>query len=231
VANAGAPGILVAFDVDGLVAEARRGDATVILVPAPGDFVRSGAPLFHLFESGVPLDERRLRGSLALGQERTMRQDPAFAFRILVDVAVKALSPALNDPTSAVMAIDQLHELLSYLGSRRLDVGRYRDAAGRLRLRVEMPTWGDYVSLAIDEIRHFGEDQLQIVRRLRALLEDLRRSVPPGRRELIDGELTLLAQSVRRGFADPDDRARASQADAQGLGSSPQAEAGAEPGP
>jgi uncharacterized membrane protein len=78
--------------------------------------------------------------------------DTAFALRILVDVAVKALSPAINDPTSAVMAIDQIHELLSLLGSRRLDVGRHRDADGRVRLTVDRPSWEDYVSLAIDEI-------------------------------------------------------------------------------
>jgi uncharacterized membrane protein len=121
-------------------------------VPAPGDFVRSGAPLFQVVESGQRLYERFLLGSVVLGQERTMHQDPAFAFRILVDIAIKALSPAINDPTSAVMAIDQLHELLSFLGSRHLEVGQHRDVGGRVRLVVEMPGWEDYVSLAVDEL-------------------------------------------------------------------------------
>lgn len=221
VASSGPAGLLVGFDVRGLVAGARRCGAELLLAPAPGDFVRSGAPLFHLLESGPPIDDRLLRRAVVLGRERTMHQDPAFAFRILVDVAIKALSPAINDPTSAVMAIDQLHELLSYVGSRHLEVGRYRDADGRVRLTVETPTWEDYVSLAVDEIRHFGEPQLQIARRLRALLEDLLQAVPVERRPVIQRELDLLTQTVRRGFADADDQARASEPDQQGIGSSP----------
>ena len=172
----------MAFDAAGLIAEARRADALVMLVPAPGDFVRSGAPLFQLFEPTAAMSDRRLLRSVVLQRERTMDQDAAFAFRILVDVAVKALSPAINDPTSAVMCIDQLHDLLAQLGSRRLDVGHHRDADGRVRLMIDRPTWEDYVSLAVDEIRHFGVEQLQVMRRLRAMFEDLQRVVPDERK-------------------------------------------------
>jgi uncharacterized membrane protein len=213
--------LLVAFDADGLVAAAGRCEAEVTLVPAPGDFVRSGAPLFRLVESGARMSDDLLRGSVLLGQERTMRQDPAFALRIMVDVAVKALSPAINDPTSAVMAIDQIHELLAYLGTRRLDVGDIRDGSGRLRLRVDMPTWDDYVSLGFDEIRGSAGHQVQVTRRLRGVLEDLLAAVPAERRAAIERELALLAQAVRRSFPDAGDRIRAGQPDAQGLGSSP----------
>ena len=221
VRNPGPPGTLVAFDVAGLIAEARRADAVVMLVPAPGDFVRSGAPLFRLFEPAAAMSERRLLRSVALERERTTDQDAAFAFRILVDVAVKALSPAINDPTSAVMAIDQLHELLAHLGSRRLDVGHHRDADGRVRLMVDRPSWEDYVSLAVDEIRHFGVEQLQVMRRLRAVFEDLVRVVPDERKAAISRELALLAEAVKRTFPDALDQERASEPDEQGIGSSP----------
>ena len=218
----GPAGILLAFDAAGLAAEARRCNAEVMLVPAVGDFVRRGAPLFRLFESTQqPMNERLLLHSVATGRERTLEQDTRFPFRILVDVAIRALSPAVNDPTSAVMAIDQLHELLAYLGPRRLDIGRYRDADGRVRAMAEMPSWDDYVSLAVDEIRHFGTGSVQIMRRLRAMLDDLGEIVPDERKAAIRRELQLLAQAVERGFPDQEDRVGASQPDQQGLGSSP----------
>lgn len=137
------------------------------------------------------------------------------------DIDIKPLSPTINDPTSAVMAIDQLHELLVRLGSRRLDIGHHRDADGRVRLVVDAPRWEDYVSLAVDEIGYFGAKQFQVMRRLRALFEDLERVVPEKRKGAIRRELDLLAEAVRRTFPDALDQARASDPDEQGLGSSP----------
>ena len=222
----GPPGILLGLDLEGLVAEAQRCNTRVVLVPAVGGFVRTGTPLFRLFAATPPIDERLLLRSVAVGRERTMEQDTRFVFRVLVDVAIKALSPAINDPTSAVMAIDQLHELLAYLGPRRLDVGRYRDRDGQVRLRVEMPTWENYMSLAVDEIRHFGAGSIQVGRRLRAMLQDLHQILPEERKGAIRHELTLLDHSIGRAFPDAADRERASQPDEQGIGSSPQAGAG-----
>ncbi len=221
VRHPGPPGILLGVDPAGLVAEAQRCNAQVVLVPSVGDFVRSGALLFRLFESGVPMNERLLLRSVATGSERIMDQDTRFAFRILVDVAIRALSPAINDPTSAVMAIDQIHELLAYLGPRRLDVGQHRDAAGVVRVTVEMPSWEDCVSLAVDEIRHFGADSVQITRRLRAMLEDLLEILPGARQAAIQHQLKLLEHAIERVFPDAEDRERASQPDQQGIGSSP----------
>jgi Predicted membrane protein len=71
------------------------------------------------------IDERKLRASVVLGDERTMEQDPLFGFRILVDIAIKALSKAINDPTTAVLAIDQLHRLLRSAGRRNLGPIRF----------------------------------------------------------------------------------------------------------
>jgi uncharacterized membrane protein len=211
--------VVLGCDIAGLVAEARRRDTRLELVPAIGDFVPTGAPLFRL-ETGVPVDEQRLRDAVALGWERTLTQDPMFAFRILVDIAIKALSPAINDPTSAIIAIDQLHALLRLVGGRRLDVGQYRDSGGSVRLSLERPAWEDYVSLAVDEIRHYGKDSVQVARRLRAMLEDLLAIVPDERRGAVHEELRLLARTVERAFPDVEDRNRASVADGQGLGSS-----------
>jgi uncharacterized membrane protein len=216
----GAPGMVLAVDIEGLVAEAARCDAFIVLVPAVGDFVITNAPLFHVFGGGGAVDDRRLRGAVAVGPERTLEQDPLFAFRILVDIANRALSRAINDPTMAVRVIHQLHQLLDYLSGCELDIGRHRDAAGRLRLEVRTPTWEDYLHLAVDEIRQFGEKSVQVNRRLRAMLEDLLETAPEGRRRAVRQELDVITRAAQRAFPEPEDRARAAVADHQGIGPS-----------
>ena len=147
-----------------------------------------------------------------------MEQDPAFGFRIIVDIASKGLSPAINDPTTAVLAIDQIHHLLRSVGSRHLDEGRLHDTSGALRLVYPTPNWEDFVSLAVTEIRQFGSTSIQVVRRLRAMLENLIEVLPAQRRELLSRELTLLQRSAERSFPDPADQALADVSDSQGMG-------------
>jgi uncharacterized membrane protein len=155
---------------------------------------------------------------VAIGHERTLEQDPAFAFRIIVDIACKALSPAINDPTTAVLAIDQLHHLLRNVGQRSLDDDRIRDTQNRVRLIHRTPGWEDFVHLAITEIRHFGCESIQVARRLRAMLEDLIRTLPEDRIALLHQELKLLERSASRFFREPEDRALAAVSDSQGVG-------------
>jgi len=161
-----------------------------------------------------------LRNSVAFGPERTLEQDPTFAFRIIVDIASKALSPAINDPTTAVLALDQIHHLLRLVGSRQLDTGQDRDAAGRLRLVYRTPDWEDFVSLAVTEIRQFGGASIQIARRLHAMLNNLIQTLPEDRAVLLRQELSLLHRSAQRFFLEPEDRALADIGDVQGMGGS-----------
>ena len=147
-----------------------------------------------------------------------MEQDPAFAFRIIVDIASKGLSPAINDPTTAVLAIDQLHHLLRSVGGRHLDEGLAHDRSGALRLVYRTPNWEDFVYLAVTEIRHFGGTSIQVARRLRAMLENLVEVLPPERTALLRGELTLLHRSAGRFFPEPEDQALADVSDLQGVG-------------
>ena len=121
-------GVVLAFDVAGLVELARRADCLIEFVPQVGDFVTSGGPLFRLYGGGEVVSDSLLDQAVAIGPERTMEQDPEFAFRIIVDIAAKALSPAINDPTTAVLALDQIHRLLRAVGERQLDTGRIHDA-------------------------------------------------------------------------------------------------------
>lgn len=211
-------GVFLAFDAQGLVLLAQRADCVVRILPQVGDFVAAGEPLFEVFGNNTRVSTGALRQSAALGTERTLEQDPAYAFRIMVDVASKALSPAINDPTTAVLAIDQIHHLLRLVCCRHLEEGRVRDGSGRLRLVYRTPDWEDYLHLAVTEIRQFGRESIQVVRRLRAMLEDLVRIAPEERAASLRQELSLLCKALERFFPDPEDRALADISDAQGVG-------------
>lgn len=214
--NSPRDGAIVAFDVRGLALLAQQSNCVIVLAPQVGDHVAAGDPLLHIY--GDEAGHGGLANSVVVGFERTLEQDPMFAFRILVDIASKGLSPAINDPTTAVLAIDHIHHLLHFVGGRNLDTGEVRDAGGRLRLIYRTPDWGDFVRLAVTEIRHFGGESIQIARRLRAMLENLVSTLPHGRRELLEHELALLKRSAERFFTEPEDRALASESDAQGVG-------------
>jgi uncharacterized membrane protein len=164
-----------------------------------------------------------LIASVAIGVERTTEQDPMFAFRIMVDIASKALSPAINDPTTAVLAIDQIHHLLKEVGKRYLAEGRAYDTRGELRLVYSTPNWEDFVHLASTEIRQYGRDSVQVMRRLRAMVQNLIDSLPRIREPRLAVELELLDSSIRRVFPDVEDQVLAETADFQGLGGSREA--------
>jgi uncharacterized membrane protein len=211
-------GAVLAFDVRGLLSLAQRENCVIEMVPQVGDHVAAGDPLFRVFQGGEKLRADALCQSVAVGQERTLEQDPTLAFRIMVDIASKALSPAINDPTTAVLALDQIHSLLHTVGNRHLDNGQVRDTGGRLRLVYRTPDWEDFVRLAVTEIRHFGAESIQIARRLRAMLENLLQILPEPRAALLRREVALLHRSAERFFSEPEDRAMAEISDFQGVG-------------
>lgn len=129
-----------------------------------------------------------------------MHQDPAFGFRQLVDIAEKALSPGVNDPTTAVQAIDQLHDLLRELLFRHFPSGKYSDDDGNVRLIIPVPSWEVFLLLAVEEIRHYGAGSLQVSRRLRSMLEDLRSVAPGEYHQILDDELSTLHEVSRQHF-------------------------------
>src|SRR6476661_9174862 len=117
--------------------------------------------LFRLYGGAKTIDDRLLRAQIALGPERTIEQDSTFAFRVIVDIAIRALSKAINDPTTAVLAIDQLHRLLRDVGKRHLHDEQIMDDAGYLRVIFPTPNWDDFVQLACREIRLYGAENFQ----------------------------------------------------------------------
>lgn len=161
-----------------------------VLVPV-GDFVPEGAPLLRVAPDNdregdrAARDLRRLDRNLCrtvlIGDERTMEGDPAFGFRQLVDIAERALSPGINDPTTAVQCIDQIHALLRRIAGRDEPEAVQRDADGRPRVLLPVPTWEVLVQLGFDEIRHWGTSSIQVRRRLQLALDDLAGAVGPDR--------------------------------------------------
>lgn len=213
-------GMVLAFDAKGLVALAQRFDCIIEVVPQVGDFVAENDPLFRVFRTPATraLPQRALHHSIAIGPERTIEQDPALSFRIIVDIASKALSPAINDPTTAVLALDEIHHLLRELGGRHLDDRVMLDSRNQVRVAYHTPGWNEFVNLGIMEIRHYGQGSIQVARRLRALLEDLIQELPEARAAPLRQELALLKRSAERFFAEPEDRALAEVSDPQGVG-------------
>jgi uncharacterized membrane protein len=163
--------------------------------------------------------ERELMGAIDLARERTFEQDPKYPIRLLVDIAIKALSPAINDPTTAVQAMVQIEDLLRRLGRRDLDAGHARDSDGVFRLIFPMPTWEDYLALAFDEIRQFGATSVQVMRRLRSALAGLMESTTiSARSEAAQRYIKHLDLAIDHSTLDAQDQTMARHEDRQGLG-------------
>lgn len=185
-------GYLQHVDEDRLFRLAIDADVAVRVEHEPGAFVAAGTPMVRLT---APVDEavaRRVLAAATLGRERSVHQDPAFGFRQLVDVIERAMSPGINDPTTAVQALDRLFELLVLLAPRRIPAAGRRDDDGTVRLVLPRPSWDGYVALAFEQVRLASERSVQLQRRLDQVLRSLADVVPADRRSAIDDQRRLL---------------------------------------
>jgi len=219
VVYAGHPRTIARLSTDALVHQAQRSAAIIEMVSAVGDTLLEGSTVMRVRGATDELPEKELMQAIRLGTGRTFEQDPKYPIRLLVDIAIKALSPAINDPTTAVQALDQIEDLLGRLGRHDLQPGHVQDANGMLRLIVRVPTWEDYLALAFDEIRQFGAGSIQVMRRLRAALVALTQTATaPGRAEAVKRYLNHLDLVIERSPLDSEDKITALQEDRQGLG-------------
>nr|WP_274387571.1 DUF2254 domain-containing protein [Salsipaludibacter albus] len=220
------PGVVEAVEVDPLAAWAAEHDAVVVVAVGVGRFVPGGAPMLAIHgldeddddvgdgaEPGVgnhrvartePDDRAGDDGPDNLGRlvrldaEATITADVRFGFRLLVDIGENAISPGVNDPTTAVQCIDQLHDLLLLLSGRALGQPWIDGPDGQPRVYLPTPGWEDYVGLAGDELRLYGSRDLQVVRRLRAMWLDLLDVVPEDRRPAVQDQLERLETAADR---------------------------------
>jgi uncharacterized membrane protein len=213
-------GAVQGLDVAGLVRAASRYDCVLVVAHRVGDFVPPGSVLLEVHGTlRTPAEPRRLAGLVALGAERTVEQDPAFALRVLADIAARALSSAVNDPTTAVQVLNHIETFLHGVGRSELR-GRHvlADLDGRPRVVVPGRGWEEYLELGLTEAREYGVGSLQVCRRLRALLDGLLAGVPDVRRPAVRRQLALLDDAVDREYPEGFRRTLARTGDRQGIG-------------
>ncbi len=218
VVHSGEPQALQAIDMPALLALAKQTGGRVEVLASVGDTFITGMPLLRVFGGNHLVKDETWKGALETGPDRTFDQDPKYALRLLVDIAIKALSPAINDPTTAVQALDQIQDHLLRLGRRRLEIGAVRDSEGTLRLVVPHPTWEDFLRLGFDEICFCGATSVQVMRRMRALISDLIAALPQERHPALERHRQRLNSIIARSFADEEEKLEASVEDRQGLG-------------
>jgi uncharacterized membrane protein len=217
--HSGEPQVISRFDLDALVGLAQDADVVVAIECGVGETLVEDAVVLRVYGAGGKLPEQALARAIHLATSRSIDHDPKYAIRLLVDIAIRALSPAVNDPTTAVQALDQIEDLLRRLGCRQLDAGSARDSDGTVRVTFPVPTWQDYLALSFDEIRHFGASSIQVGRRLRAALVGLSETIAVAdRRTAVQEYLDHLNLGIGRSSFDDQDRVAALQEDRQGLG-------------
>ena len=137
----------------------------------------------------------------------------------MVDIADKALSPAINDPTTAVQALNHLSDVLRRIGTTDFSQSRWRaDDARHAAVVIPARSWEEYLMLGLTEVREYGSTSIQVMRRMRAMLEELRDAVRPEHRPAVEEELARLDMTVAGSFANSVDLDRANTADPQGIG-------------
>jgi uncharacterized membrane protein len=219
VLRATSAGAIQAIDTAGLSGFASTYGCLLVFRHSVGDFVPRGAAIVEVHGATPPADAgTRLAGMVALGAERTIEQDPAFAVRVMVDIAIRALSPAINDPTTAVQVIDYLEETLRAVGSTPSPQGTASPDGLSSGLVMPVRTWPDYLALGVTEIRTCGASSIQVLRRLRAMLDELDGLVLPENRAAVADELRRLAATVVASHAGTVDFDLASIGDHQGIG-------------
>ncbi len=217
VTHLGRAGVLRDVNIARAVRAARRQGVVLRLIPRIGDFVVPGTPVFSVHGGAAP-SRRALSYTVSVGVERTFHQDLAFGLRQLSDIALRALSPAVNDPTTAVQALDRIVQFLASIAPYPLGALGHRDRRGALRLVQSVPDWTALADLGFTEIRGAAIGNPQVTRRMLAGLDDLLLLVPEGRREPLLRHRELLAQAVERSVPEAADRTFALLPDRQGIG-------------
>ncbi|MHA7294380.1 DUF2254 domain-containing protein [Arthrobacter sp. HLT1-21] len=213
-------GVLFEIDHQRLITLAKRANCRLELLWTVGDFVPTGAAMVQTIGDPSRLSGAAVSRCIFLGPERTLNQDVAYGIRMLVDIAEQALaSGPFDDPTTAVQAIDRLHDILRQIARRPLHSGEYEDSNGTLRLTVPTLQWVGFVRLAFDEIRQAGAGSPQVTRRLTAALDDLITVAPPERRGALEQQCHLLRDAVAASALNKTDQQAALTPDASGIGS------------
>lgn len=201
-------GYIESIDGDALLAWARDHDTVLRMERGIGEFVVEGAPLVSVANPGKADEEAaaELRAVYFVGRHRTVQQDAGFGVRQIVDVALKALSPGINDTTTAVTCVHYLTAVLARVAERRL-ADPHRTDGGTLRVIARGPTFPGLLGEAFDQIRRNAEGNVAV---LLALLEALEvvasRTRNAGRLLTLARQVGLTAEVARRSIPSLPDR-------------------------
>jgi uncharacterized membrane protein len=211
----GTAGVITATDLHGLAELCRRNECWLELAVGVGEYLAHGTPVALVH--GGDLHDRDVTGFFLIRGERTFVQDPAFGFRQLVDIAIRALSPAVNDPTTGVQAIDRISDLLAITGNRLDPTGLRVDSRGTVRVKRKLRNFDSLLVLSLTEIIRYGADAPQVIRRLRAVLDELESTLPAERQDAIARQRGLLEAAATAALPAPFTGVSAT-ADREGLG-------------
>ncbi|MER5278059.1 DUF2254 domain-containing protein [Streptomyces sp. NPDC002809] len=217
IPHEGRAGVLRDVNVARLVRVARKQGVVLRLIPRLGDFVVPGTAVLAVHGGAAPA-RHALRYTVSVGVERTLHQDLAFGLRQLSDIALRALSSAVNDPTTAVQCLDRIVQFLAAVATLPLGVVHHRDRKGAVRLVQDVPEWADLVDLGFEEIRRCATGSPQVTRRLLAGIDDLVALAGPERQGPLLRHRALLVQAVERTVPDAAEREFALLPDRQGIG-------------
>lgn len=218
IEHSGKPGVIAALDRKALLKIADGVGGLVEVVPQVGEFVSPQTTVLKVHDGKRAITAAEAKSVFILARQRTIDQDPAFLLRMFVDIAIRALSAAINDPTTAVQVLDRIEAMLVELYNRHPGPTFVADANGSPKAFVHAPSWEDYFELGSSEIRRYGGSSLQINRRLRAMHEHLLESVAGPDRERVLLEIRLLDERAQTVFTDPAELALSRVPDRLGLG-------------
>lgn len=187
------PGVLVSVRTGNIVAQVAGSGGVAVVALLVGEFVPRGGTVFELHGDAARLADEDLLGTVSFANERSYEHDVAFGLRELVDIAERG-GLAAHDPTTAVQAIDMLHDLLRRIVTRPQPSGRFADSTGELRLVRPITDLDDALSVAVDELAHYADGDLRVPPRLHAMLTDLRSAALPEHQPLIDKRLRALGE-------------------------------------
>lgn len=199
-------GFVRVLDLDGLVAAAGELDVVLRMEVCPGDQLVRGTPLATSWGSAEPdAVAAAVHANIGLDFERTLEQDVAFGFRQLADIAIRALSPAINDPVTASHAVAHMADLLVRLTDRRLGVAAHADAQGRTRVLVHDRDLRYFLDLACGQVRHYAGGQPVVLDALLRLLRDLAvNAVDDAQRAEVRRQADLVLRETSRSLLDED---------------------------
>ncbi len=195
------PVVLQQVRLQPLVEAADAADAVIVFEVGVGSTIQEGATLATVVgDARGGVTDAAVLAAVVTGAERTFDQDPRFAFRLIVDIALRAQSAAINDQATTVQCLDTLEGLLRHLARRKLDVGEIRRPGGSLRVVLAVPRWSDYISESLDDLTLAAGGSPMVLVRIRALLVDLLHVVPERRTIPLARRLTLVEERLRQHF-------------------------------